>query len=278
MEARRRPTSDKRAGPDYRSISGRRRSFEESNICSINSAVMEHPVADTWPFRSTPHLAHTHLLPAHPGLAALLPEHGLRRGSVIEVVGASGMSSLVLTLLAPPLAQGSWAAVVGLAEFGAEAAVYAGVSLERLALVPRPGRSWPDVMAALVDAFDLVVLQLSSRCPLTTARRLTARTRERGCVVIVTSTASRLDGNTSVGRWPEPADVTFDIEPLGWDGLGMGYGTLSARQVEIVVSGRRIVREGRTRLVLPDRDGGCVAVAAPTLVTSSEHEVMTTAG
>src|ERR1700721_2560798 len=82
------------------------------------------------------------VLPIHPALSALLPEHGVRRGSVIAVRGSGGASSLLLALLAPPLAEGSWAAVVGLPELGFEAAAGIGMHLERVVIIPRPGPAW----------------------------------------------------------------------------------------------------------------------------------------
>ena len=48
-------------------------------------------------------------------------------------------TSLLFALLAKPMAQGAWAAIVGMPDLGAAAAVEYGIDLGRLALVPRPG-------------------------------------------------------------------------------------------------------------------------------------------
>ena len=55
-----------------------------------------------------------------------------------------GSTSLALQLVAAASAAGSWVAAVGVPALGAVAAAEAGVVLERLALVPRPGRAVGD--------------------------------------------------------------------------------------------------------------------------------------
>ncbi|NBH10575.1 hypothetical protein GTY80_45970, partial [Amycolatopsis sp. SID8362] len=67
-----------------------------------------------------------------------------------------GSTSLLLALLAPATAAGSWAAVVGLPSLGLAAAAEHGADLSRLALVPRPGAEFPAVVAALLDGVDVV--------------------------------------------------------------------------------------------------------------------------
>src|SRR4051794_3503837 len=87
-----------------------------------------------------------------PALSPLLPE-GLRRGATTVV---NGSTSLVLAMLAHACAGGAWAAVVGQPTVGLLAAAQAGVQLERLAVVPRPGLESPTVLAALLDGVDVV--------------------------------------------------------------------------------------------------------------------------
>ncbi|MDQ3680666.1 MAG: hypothetical protein M3378_09035, partial [Actinomycetota bacterium] len=99
-------------------------------------------------------LAGEQVLPVLPALQSLLPGGVLRRGSTVVVVGST---SLALALAAAPSAAGSWCAAVGLPSLGLVAVAELGVSLERLALVGAPGGSWPAVVAALVDALDVVV-------------------------------------------------------------------------------------------------------------------------
>ena len=85
--------------------------------------------------------------PVHPDLAALLPDGGLKPGSAYSLTGAG---ALLLALLAEPSREGYWCGVVGMPDFGAEAAAHAGVDLDRLALVPDPAEQWLATTAALV--------------------------------------------------------------------------------------------------------------------------------
>src|ERR1700712_2864889 len=77
----------------------------------------------------------TRLVPTHPAIGRLLPGGGLKQGAAYSVERSS---ALIMALLAGPSAAGSWCAVVGIPEFGVEAAQGFGIDLERLVLVPRP--------------------------------------------------------------------------------------------------------------------------------------------
>ena len=189
-------------------------------------------------------------LPVLPALAPLLPEAGLRRGSTIAVAGSV---TLALALLAGPSAAGSWSAVVGLPSLGAEAAAELGVALERLALVPEPGiERWSVVVAALLEELDVVLAVPPRQVRAAHARRLTARARERGGVLVVL-------GGRELGT--EPVDLRLTVMGGRWTGLGRGHGRLLAREVEVVARGRRAAaRERRARLWLPGPDGGVAVV------------------
>ena len=113
------------------------------------------------------------LLPVPEPLARLLPDGGLRPGAAYSVTGGA----LLLALLAEPSAAGSWCGVVGIPELGAEAARSAGVSLDRLALVPHPGERWLSVVAALSEVLPLVAVRPGSRVRESDAARLAARLR-----------------------------------------------------------------------------------------------------
>ncbi len=183
-------------------------------------------------------------LPALPALADVLPGGGVRRGSVVGVEGP-GATSLLWALLAPATEAGSWAALVGLPSAGLLAAAGSGVALERLAVVAPPGRSaWPTVLGALLDGFDLVVAAPHKVRP-ADARRLTARARERGTVVV-------LAGDGAVSAWPEGADLHLALSGPDWVGLGRGHGHLQRRRVHLEVTGRReAARPRATDLWLP---------------------------
>lgn len=190
-------------------------------------------------------LAAGRVLPVLDPLAPLFPE-GLQRGSLVGVSGPGGVT-LVLSLLAEPLAQGSWAAVVGLPDLGLEAVAALGVELSRVALVPDPGPNWTAVVSVLLDALDVVVVRPPGYCRPADARRLAARTRERGSVLLVSGGGP---------AWPERPDLELAVETDGWEGLGSGVGTLRRRAARVVVSGRRSA--GRPRAMtcwLPGPDG-----------------------
>jgi hypothetical protein len=187
------------------------------------------------------------VLPVPDALAALLPHGGLRRGSVVEVVGeaAPGVTSLAMAVISSASSQGAWCAVVGVPELGLVSAAQLGVRLERLALIPEPDRQWPTVVAALVDSVEIVVLQPPGRIRPDAARRLAARVRERGGVLI------------PLEAWPEPPEVRLTVTRARWQGLGAGHGHLRTRMVEVVVSGRHAAaRERGDALWLPGPDGG----------------------
>ncbi len=186
-------------------------------------------------------------LPALPALADVLPGGGVRRGSVVAVEG-QGATSLLWALLAPPTGTGSWAALVGMPAAGLLAAADAGVALDRLAVVAPPGGSWATVLGALLDGFDLVVAAPDRRVRPADARRLGARARERGTVVV-------LAGRAAVSAWPEGADLHLALGGSAWEGLGRGHGHLQRRRVHLEVSGRReAARPRATDLWLPAVD------------------------
>jgi hypothetical protein len=195
-------------------------------------------------------LADERLLPVVPALRSLLPGQGLRRGTTVAV-GRS--AALALALVAGASAAGSWVAAVGLPDLGIVAAAESGIALERLALVPTPGaRTWTTVVAALLDAVDVVLVRSPARLPPAQARRLAARARERGAVLV------------SLGDWAEPADLRLAVTASTWQGLGQGHGRLQARQVEVVVAGRgAAARERRVLLWLPSPNGAIAAAAPP---------------
>jgi hypothetical protein len=207
-------------------------------------------------------LADERLLPVVPALRPLLPGQGLRRGTTVTV---SRSAALALALVAGASATGSWVAAVGLPDLGIVAAAETGIALERLALVPAPGpRAWPTVVAALLDAVDVVLVRPPARLPGAQARRLAARARERGAVLV------------PLGPWSEPADLRLALTASDWHGLGQGHGHLRARRVEVLVAGRgAAARERRVLLWLPSPDG---TIATATQVGSGGPAGLTLAG
>jgi hypothetical protein len=202
-------------------------------------------------------LASERLLPVLPGLQPLLPGQGLRRGTTVAVARSV---ALALALVAGASAAGSWVAAVGLPDLGIVAAAETGIALERLALVPTPGaRAWPTVVAALLDAVDVVLVRSPAGLPSAQARRLAARAREHGAVLV------------PLGAWSEPADLRLAVTASAWIGLGQGHGSLRARRAEVVATGRgAATRERRVLLWLPSPSGTITPVAAPGAVGNPE--------
>jgi hypothetical protein len=191
-------------------------------------------------------------LPVPGALSALLPD-GLRRGSTVAVLGST---SLVLALLAEACGGGAWAAVVGQPTVGLLAAAQAGVVLERLAVVPRPGIEAPTVVAALLDGVDVVLVGPEAALTDGDRRRLVSRARERGSVLLAS------------GTWPG-ADVVLTAERGRWSGVGAGDGRLRTCELRVTRTGRGSagVRQS-VELTLPlVRGVRSVAPAAPAALT-----------
>ncbi len=206
-------------------------------------------------------LAREQVLPVLPALHALMPGGALRRGSTVVITGEAA-TSLALALAAAPSVAGSWVAAVGLPRLGLDAATELGLSLERLVLVPDvPPASWGAVVAALVGAADLVLMGpepggADRRVRATDARRLAARARERGSVLVV------VDPRARSTRSSLQADLRLSAGEVRWHGLGRGHGHLEARHVVIDADGRReAARPRRVSLWLPHACGEVLADA-----------------
>ncbi|UOE45098.1 hypothetical protein [Agromyces larvae] len=188
----------------------------------------------------------TRAVPTHPALAEVLPGGSLREGTVVQV---DGSTSLVMALLAGPSQSGRWCAVVGLPDFGVEAAARFGISLDRLVLVPDPGGQWLTVAATLAEVIPIVAVRPSGRVSPAEASRLAARIRQRGSVLV------------AAGDWPG-ADTVLEVATSEWAGLEPGHGALREREVEVRVGGRgELARGRRARLRLPER--GLAATTEP---------------
>lgn len=189
----------------------------------------------------------TRLLPVHPPLVPLLPDGGLRRGSVVHCAGG-GALSLVLAVVGEASAAGSWCGTVGVDDLGALAAAGYGVDLHRLAVVRTAPAHWVPAAGCLLDGLDLVVVQPPGRARLRAARQLVARARRRGAVLLVLGPAS---------CWPEPVDVLLRAGGGRWDGLDRGAGHLGPRRVAVEAHGRGMAsRPVRRELWLPTATGG----------------------
>jgi hypothetical protein len=173
------------------------------------------------------------LLPVLPALAGLLPAGGLRRGSVLQVERSA---ALTLALLGAASAGGAWCALVGMPTAGVLAATEVGIDTDRLVLVPEPGPDWPVVVAALVDAIDIVVLAPPTTLAPARNRRLAARVRDRSAVLLVH------------GRW-EGAEIALRTSQSRWYGIGSGHGRLTGYELDVESRGRGAASRPRHALL-----------------------------
>ena len=108
---------------------------------------------------------------------------------------------------------------------------------------------------------DVVQVDGSARVRDGDARRLAARARERGSVLVrvgagraVTLASGR---RPAASGWPEGPDLGLEVVSARWDGLGDGHGRLTRRVVTVEATGRRgAARPRRVDLLLPGPGGG----------------------
>ena len=193
-------------------------------------------------------LSREQLLTVPEPLLPLFPLGGLQRGTSVGFDGA-GSTSVALTLAASTLGTDRWMAIVGLEELGLLAASELGVRLDRLLLIESTqSTQLAAVAAALVEAVDIIVIHPRKRLGARDARRLTARSKERGTVLF------HLDGGRN---WPGVLDLEITTSAERWEGLGQGHGHLRQRHLTVSTFGRRSsARHRQTSILLPGPTGG----------------------
>ncbi|MFD1721052.1 hypothetical protein [Amnibacterium endophyticum] len=164
-------------------------------------------------------------LPTDPAVAPLLPGGALRAGVAYAVPDSLVLAML---LLAGPSAAGGWTAVVGVPEFGVEAAAALGVALDRLVLVPEPGEHWLAVTAQIAEVVPVVLVRPpAAGASAGETARLASRLRQRGSTLLV------------AGAWGG-AEAVLRVEGGAWIGLGAGSGYLAGRRLHVRVTAREI--------------------------------------
>lgn len=181
-------------------------------------------------------LARDRIIPVAGPLAELLPEGALVRGSVVVVDGVpgGGSTALALELGAAVTSAGEWAAVVDpAATLGGLSVLESGAAAERFVVVRgvRPQR-WAKVVAGLLEGMGLVVGLAPPPLGLGDARRLLARAREHGAVLVVR------------GAWPAEAALRLSTTTAGWSGLESGSGWLGDRARAVRVEQHGVARAG----------------------------------
>jgi hypothetical protein len=157
-------------------------------------------------------------------LGEVLPG-GLVRGTVVVVEGevGAGATSAGLSLCAAATAVGEWAGAVDLhGTLGGEAAAELGVTLERFVVARRvPPDRWATTVAVLLDGMTVVVAEVPRHARPNDARRLVARARERGAVLVPVVWPP--------ATWPATATRRLHADGDSWSGLSVGSGLLASR-------------------------------------------------
>jgi len=179
------------------------------------------------------------------GPLAPLVDGGVDRGSTVTIEGI-GATSVALALAAA-LSPGRWCVVVGLRELAPLGVLESGIDPGRCAFVEvGDGDRVAEVIAALVVAIDVVVVDARLTVRPAEVRRLGARVRERGGVVVVVHP----DGGHVGASWS--GDLAMTVRAGTWDGPGRGDGHLRSRSMMVDVTGRgRAARSRRRELSLP---------------------------
>ena len=150
----------------------------------------------------------TRTLESLPGLAGVLQ---LKTGGAYAV----DSPSLAMALMAGPSRAGEWSAVIGVDDFGLEAAAAYGLDLDRTVIIPDPGEHWLSVAAGLLEVATLVVVRPPVRVSEQQAERLRSRLRQKDAALICLGGWPRSDATLRIIRldlvrarpWPRPPDL-----------------------------------------------------------------------
>lgn len=134
--------------------------------------------------------------------------------------------ALAMSLMAGPSRAGEWTSVVGVPEFGFDAALAFGVDLGRCIVVPEPGEHWLSVTAGLIEITTLVLVRPPVPVTEQQATRMLARLRQKDAALLVDS------GLLGERAWPRP-QRRLTVADNRWTGLGRGHGHLRGRQVTV---------------------------------------------
>jgi hypothetical protein len=208
-------------------------------------------------------LARQRTLPVVGPLAALFPDGALVRGRAVACRGVAA-TSLALALAAEATTAGAWLAVVDVPWLGVEAAAELGIPLERVVRVD-PGPStgsvaavWADLVAAVLDGFELVVTRIPRHLTAAVARRVQSRLQAREGVLLAVGGGS----GPGASAGPMPVELTVEATAPRWEGVEQGWGHLHGRRVTVVSSGRRVPRPRQVDVWLPGPGGGVAAVVS----------------
>lgn len=174
-------------------------------------------------------------------IAALLPEGGLRKGSVALLRGAvgSGVYSLLSLVITQATRDGTWVALLNIDDFGYGSLVDCGVNLDRVVVV-RDTTTAARSAHILLESFPLVVS--ASTFSQTHALRLAARARERSAVFIVVE-RGRSTQRATGPLWKGRVDISFTLRHGGWHmARDDGKNVVRREQMAMTVTHRGIDR------------------------------------
>lgn len=194
-------------------------------------------------------------IPVDEPFGSLFPDGGLQRGRIVGCDGPAAVSAAA-ALVAGAARAGSWVLLLGAPMIGLEALAELGVPLHRVVAVETDASptAWAERVAAAADGFELI-LTVPPRGAERVERKVRQRLQARGAVlvpVLVPGAAVRGLG----------CDVTVTTASPRWVGIGQGHGRLVAREVDVVVAGRRMPRAVHRTLWMPD-PGGRVQADVP---------------
>ncbi|MCB1255963.1 MAG: hypothetical protein KDB26_02600 [Microthrixaceae bacterium] len=206
-------------------------------------------------------MAQERVLPFSQDLDGLL-EGGLRRGTSVALEGESGVTSLALALCAQATISGMWLGCLNTPSLGWASAVELGVDLRHVVVVDVEDHDVLDAIGVMVDVFDMVMCGDLRELPHSKVRKLLARVKERGCVLVTMGERSKtvLAGwgvtQERFEGWGEVPDSLVYVEGVTWAGLGAGRGRLGERRLVVRVKNRRgLVRTHPIEVRLPAKGG-----------------------
>ncbi|CAM3959722.1 MULTISPECIES: hypothetical protein [Helcobacillus] len=176
-------------------------------------------------------------LPVPSALASVLA--GLRPGSSVAVTGST---SLLLALAGAAMGEESWCAVIGMPHLGLGAVADLGVDPARLALLPDPGASISQLVSAMIDGVDVVVIGSAVSDQLW--RAAISRARAQDTLLLAADPPGR-------------ADLRISADHVRWRGLRRGSGRLRHHDVAVAVTNRGLP-SGRVDITLPSVSGAMV--------------------
>lgn len=214
-----------------------------AGLAAVEAAVDPDVLEAIRPFT----LSREHLLDVPEALAPLFPGGGLQRGWSVGVSGP-GAWTLVAAMMAPSLGDEGWMAVVGAPSVNLMAGAEVGLRMDRVLVVDAPpaGR-WGAVVAALLEAVQVVVVNPPTMVGGRDARRIGSRLREQRGILI------HLDGGAN---WPTGLDLALTCSTVAWQGIGLGHGYLRFRKLVVEGVGRRSASRSRSVSIWMPGTGG----------------------